>query len=255
VRIVSAEGSARPRIGIPTGYDPDTRRYLLDRRYVDVIGRAGGLGVIIPVPSGPETIDLYREWIDGVLLPGSPSDVDPARYGEPPHEKLGPLFPERDQADFSLLGTAEERSLPVLGICHGMQTLNVWRGGSLVQDIPSEIPLSASHQNPGQPRDVPAHPVRIEPGSRLARIIGEESDVNSFHHQAVRRVGRGLRIVARAPDGVAEAIEDPGQVFVIGVQWHPEAGWESSAASRALFLAFVAAAAAGGTRSRSDGID
>jgi putative glutamine amidotransferase len=102
---------------------------------------------------------------------------------------------------------------------------------------------------------VPAHPVRIEPGSRLARIIGEESDVNSFHHQAVRRVGRGLRIVARAPDGVAEAIEDPGQVFVIGVQWHPEAGWESSAASRALFLAFVAAAAAGGTRSRSDGID
>jgi len=235
----------RPWIGIPTGYDVEAGRYVQDRRYLDAIDRAGGVAVLIPVPAGREQVRDLAEAVDGILLPGSPTDVDPARYGEPPHKKLGRLFPERDETDFLLLEVAEGRSLPVLGICHGMQTLNVWRGGSLVQDIPSEIPGHVRHQNPGRPKNSLSHGIHIHADSLLAGIFGDALEVNSYHHQAIRETGRDLRVVAVAPDGVVEAVEDVGRLFVVGVQWHPEVGWETSPAARTLFRAFVRAASRG----------
>jgi putative glutamine amidotransferase len=228
---------------VPTGFDSELERYGLDRRYVDAVHEAGGRVLLIPVPLHADRVLELAAGIDGLLLPGSPTDVDPARYGEKPHPRLGRLFPERDETDFLLLEQAEGRGLPVLGICHGMQTLNVWRGGSLLQHLePGDAAIR--HQNPGRPRDLDAHEVEITSPSLLAGLVGARLAVNSFHHQAVDRAGRDLVVVARASDGIAEAIEETGRPFVLGVQWHPEASRESSEASRRLFGAFVRAAAA-----------
>lgn len=250
--------SGRPWIGIPTGYDAELGRYVQDRRYLDAVAQTGGCPVLIPVPGSAGQVACLAGRLDGILLPGSPSDISPARYGEEPGPALGRMFPERDETDFALLDVAESRALPVLGICHGMQTLNVWRGGSLVQDIPSEVNGNIRHQNPGRPSHRPVHRIRIRSGCVLEGIFGSEFDVNSFHHQAVREPGRGLEIVAHAADGVVEAIEGPRGRFFIGVQWHPEASFERSAQTRALFRSFIQAAAeASGRRPgpASDGID
>lgn len=213
-----------------------------DRRYLEAVDRVGGVPVLIPVPASSDTVIRLAGEADGFLLPGSPTDIDPSRYGESRHEKLGSLFPERDETDFLLIEIAEKRRLPVFGICHGMQTLNVWRGGSLIQDIASEVSGSVRHHDPERPKESPAHSVRVDSDSRLAGMLGEDCEVNSSHHQAVRRAGRGLRAVALAPDGVVEAIEDTGSVFVVGVQWHPEAGWDETGPAQALFGSFIRAA-------------
>ena len=234
--------SGKPWIGIPTGYDQETGRYVQDRRYLDAVDQAGGRALLIPVPAGRQLILDLAAVVEAVLLPGSPTDIDPKRYGEAPHPKLGRMFAERDETDFLLLEVAERRMLPVLGICHGMQTLNVWRGGSLIQDIPSEIACDIAHQNPGRPGDAPAHGIRVEPDSLLAGIFGTTGEVNSFHHQAIRQTGRDLRVVAIAPDGVVEGVEEISGRFVVGVQWHPEACLETSGAARGLFESFVRAA-------------
>lgn len=235
----------KPLIGIPTGFEESTGRYVLDRKYPDAIGRSGGVPVLIPVPADVTSVSDLAGHLDGVVLPGSPTDLDPARYGEVPHPKLGRLFRERDEADFLLLEIASSRGLPVLGICHGMQTLNVWRGGSLIQDIPSEIGDGVGHQNPGRPRDAPAHGIRVEAGSRLGEFYPDGVEVNSFHHQSVRRPGKGLKVVARAPDGIIEAVEATGDRFLMGVQWHPEAEWDRSEPARRLFASLIRAADAG----------
>jgi putative glutamine amidotransferase len=246
VRVRRSPGKlGKPQIGIPTGYEESTGRYLLDRRYVGAVERSGGVPILIPVPAASDSVSDLARQLDGLLLPGSPTDIDPSRYGEAPHPRLGRPFRERDEADFLLLELASERGLPVLGICHGMQTLNVWRGGSLIQDIPSEIGDGLPHQNPGRPRDAPAHGIRIQAGSRLGDIYPDGVEVTSFHHQSVRRPGTGLSVVARAPDGIIEAIEGTEDSFVIGVQWHPEAEWERSEPARKLFASLIRAADAG----------
>src|SRR5206468_7593315 len=166
--------------------------------------------------------DVIREYVEraqGILLPGSPTDIDPARYGAAPHPKLGRLYPEREATDFAILDLVELRNLPVLGICFGVQSINVHRGGSLVQDIPSVVsnPLVHDEDDPNPPA---RHPVRLTQGSLIARLTGRsEMEVNSYHHQAVQRPGKDLRVVAVSPDGVIEAVEDTAGRFIVGVQW------------------------------------
>lgn len=205
---------------------------------------AGGLPVMIPTFSPPDVVNEYVARLDGVLLPGSSSDIDPARYGQMPHGRLGKMIPDRDALDFALLEHSDRAGLPVLGICFGAQSLNVFRGGSLIQDIPSVVAGAVFHDDHGEPQQPARHPVRMGEGSVLARLAGSEVvEVNSFHHQSVGLVGANLRSVATAPDGVIEAIEDVGERFVVGVQWHPERSFRDDTFAKALFSEFVQQAA------------
>jgi len=225
----------KPWIGIPTRYHAESETIGQIRHYLDAVVDAGGIPLLIPTTDSTSLVSDYLDQIQGVLLPGSPTDVDPSRFGAKPHPKLGKLYPERDSTDFQLLQHAEDAKLPVLGICFGVQSLNVFRGGALVQDIPSEVSNPVVH-------DESKHKVRIENGSLLSKLSGvTDLEVNSYHHQCVERPGKNLRVVATAPDGVIEALEDVSGRFVVGVQWHPERGWRESEFSRRLFSAFVQA--------------
>jgi putative glutamine amidotransferase len=225
----------KPWIGIPTRYHAESEVIGQIRHYLDAVFDAGGIPLLIPTTDSTAQVSHYLDKIQGVLLPGSPTDVDPHRYGANPHPKLGKLYPERDSTDFQLLQHAEDAKLPVLGICFGVQSLNVFRGGGLVQDIPAVVPNPVVH-------DESKHKVRIENGSLLSKLSGvTDLEVNSYHHQCVERPGRNLRVVATAPDGVIEALEDVSGRFVVGVQWHPERGWRESEFARRLFSAFVQA--------------
>jgi putative glutamine amidotransferase len=178
--------------------------------------------------------------VDGLLLPGSDSDIDPARYGREAHPQLGYVVPEKDETDLLTLTEAEAAGMPVFAICFGIQSLNVFRGGTLIQDIPSQLPQAIKHEQ-GKPRDRHSHRVRILEGSLLGQLAGAISaPVNSHHHQAIETLGRGLVATAWTSDGLVEAAEDPrGDRFVIGVQWHPELAWERDRLSQALFGRFI----------------
>lgn len=203
----------RPRIGITSCSK--------NADYEESVRRAGGEPVILDwkrLGSGIEALSA----VDGVLMTGGP-DVDPAEYGErrEPHvTSIAPLA--RDRFELELAREALKRDTPILAICRGMQVLNVAAGGSLLQDIPSSLPGALSHQV-GEPKNAIAHTVRIAPGSRTAELLAvNEARVNSRHHQAVKRVGKGLTVTATAPDGVIEGVEKPGARFCIAVEWHPE---------------------------------
>jgi len=229
----------KPWIGIPTRYHEKSEYIGQIRHYLDAVLWAGGLPLLIPSTTDPEVTREYLEQVQGVLLPGSPNDIDPRKYGEEPHVKLGKLQPEREATDFAILDLAEQKDMPVLGICFGVQSINVHRGGSLVQDIPSVVsnPLVHDENDPNPPA---RHPVRLTQGSLIARLTGRsEMEVNSYHHQAVQRPGKDLRVVAVSPDGVIEAVEDTAGRFIVGVQWHPERGWRDDPASQALFAALI----------------
>lgn len=205
--------------------------------YVRAVRAAGGVPVILPnTDASPEAIDRYLVILDALLLPGG-ADIPPSEYGETPHPTVEILDDRRLEFE-KRLGQAwiGRTRKPLLGICLGSQWINVLHGGSLIQDIPSET--GANHRGT-------RHPVAIEPGSRLAGIFGESGfEVNSWHHQAVRALGRGLRISARSPDGTVEATEttDPSR-FLIGVQWHPEKMLPDDPRQAKLLRAFVEAAA------------
>jgi putative glutamine amidotransferase len=204
---------------------------------------AGGAPVYIPLIPDRAYLSALCERLDGLVLSGSNSDIDPVYYGEEPHQKLGSVIPGRDETDLILLEAAERRSTPVLGVCFGMQSLNVSRGGSLIQDLASQMPGAIKHEL-GQTINRPSHHIRIESDSILAQLAGgETARVNSSHHQAVKEIGHDLRVIARAPDGVIEAIIDTrADRFVLGVQWHPEVGWEKDKFSQAIFKKFIEAA-------------
>jgi putative glutamine amidotransferase len=188
--------------------------------------------------------------IDGLLLTGG-DDVAPERYGEARHPTVVEAEPGRDAFEIALVGAARERALPIFAICRGVQLLNVACGGTLVQDIPSQVPGGSPHSldvPPHQPYSL-AHEIWVEKGSLLATLMGDRlrdqdaCDVNSRHHQAVKNVAPGFRVAATAPDGVIEAIEDPAARFCLGVQWHPENFWRTGE-FRALFEGFLEAATA-----------
>lgn len=224
----------KPWIGIPTRYHEKTEYVGQIRHYLDAIVWAGGLPVMIPSVCDRDLIGAYVEQMDGVLLPGSPADIDPTRYGAQPHPKLRRLYPEREATDFALLEFAEKLALPVMGICFGVQSLNVFRGGSLVQDIPSVVSNPVGHD------DEVRHLVRISQDSLIGNLAGKnEAEVNSDHHQSIQNPGRNLRPVAFAPDGVVEAVEDTRGRFIVGVQWHPERGWKDDLFSKALFSTLI----------------
>jgi putative glutamine amidotransferase len=185
--------------------------------------------------------------VDGLLLTGG-GDVEPARYGATPHEKLEDVDPARDEFEIGLIAAARTGDLPIFAICRGVQVLNVAAGGTLVQDIPSEVTGALKHSldAPHPPYEL-AHEVWVEKDSLLAKLMGDRlvgsdtCEVNSRHHQAVKTVGPGYRVSATAPDGVIEAIEDPGARFCVGVQWHPENFWRTGE-FRALYEGFLEAA-------------
>ncbi len=186
--------------------------------------------------------------LDGLLLTGG-EDIAPVLYGEAPHPRLGEVNPERDAFELAIIGEARARDLPILAICRGVQMLNVALGGSLVQDIPSEVSGALPHHltvPPHQPFDL-AHEVWLEEDSLLGRLMRERlsdadsCEVNSRHHQAVKRVANGFRMSATAPDGVVEAIEDPAARFCLGIQWHPENFWRTGE-FRPIFEGFLEAA-------------
>jgi putative glutamine amidotransferase len=233
----------RPRIGITMRIELETNRFYLSRYYSEAVEAAGGLPVNLPLIPRPDYIVGVMDALDGVLLPGSDSDMDPQRYGHDPHQQLGFVHPLKDETDLLVLAEVEKRRLPLFAICYGIQSLNVSRGGTLIQDIPSQVPKAMKHEQ-GVPRDRHSHRVRILEDSTLGKLAGaEDAPVNSHHHQAVDKLGRELVATAWATDGIVEAVEDPrSDRYVVGVQWHPELGWEQDELARALFDRFVAEA-------------
>jgi putative glutamine amidotransferase len=231
---------AKPLIGLTCRFDPAKDSYYLPVEYAEAVFQAGGIPVQIPLI--PSSAAQAAEYLDAIVLSGSASDVDPARYGQPRHPAVTAVYPDRDETDFRLLDAAFREKKPVLGICFGIQSLNVYLGGSLVQHIPERVSGIINHDDTNT-----RHPVTLEPGSRLAAWVdgGAEIVVNSTHHQAIQALGDGLQIAGRSPDGVIEAVE--GQFkghFVAGVQWHPERIWASEPLSRRIFSELVIAAAA-----------
>lgn len=238
--VTSTSLPGRPLIGITTRLNVAENTFYLRRYYADAIAAAGGAPIYIPLIPDREYLSTVTEKLNGLVLSGSNSDVDPVRYGEEPHQQLGSVVTERDKTDLMLLAIAEKRRMPVLGICFGAQSLNVSRGGSLIQDIIAQVPDALKHDQ-GVPYTRPSHQIRIEPDSVLAQLAGGDvARVNSSHHQAIKEVGRDLRAIAWAKDGVIEAIVDPRpDRFVLGVQWHPEMGWERDRLSQAIFARFI----------------
>jgi putative glutamine amidotransferase len=219
--------------------------YGLGRSYVRAIELAGGIPLLIPPLGDDESLRAIAERLDGVLLSGG-GDVDPALYGEPPIPQLGVVEPERDTMELALAQIAIEDEQPLLGICRGMQALNVARGGTLYQDIGAQQPEAIKHDYHSYegPRDLRAHEITVADGSPLAAIVGgSRYAVNSFHHQAVKEPGAGIKIIGWAEDGLAEAMMVEEHPFALAVQYHPEEMVESDPAARALFEAFVRACA------------
>ena len=204
---------------------------------------AGAAPVIVPAAQDEESLSRILSVVQGLVLSGGP-DVHPRRYGEEPLAGLGEVDEDLDRMELAAARLAVAMDLPVLGICRGIQVLNVALGGTLHQDIASQVPESLCH-TPKTDKAVNTHTVRIEAGSRLRRVMGRaEIWVNGKHHQAVKDLAPGLAITAHARDGVVEAVEHPGRRWVVGVQWHPEGTWREDPFSKRLFRAFVRAAGA-----------
>ena len=233
----------RPLIGITMRIELETDRFYLSRHYSEAVEAAGGAPLHISLIPNGEYIATVMDSLDGILLPGSDSDVDPLRYGHEPHQALGRVHSIKDETDLLVLEEIERRRLPLFGICFGMQVLNVSRGGTLIQDIASQVQGAIKHEQ-GAPRDRPSHRIRLLEESRLASLAERDvAVVNSHHHQAIETVGRDLVASAWAADGLVEALEDPrSDRFVMAVQWHPELGWERDQLSQTLFSRFVSEA-------------
>ncbi len=229
----------RPRIGLTLDADEARARYELGKGYVDAVLAAGGLPILLP--HAPQAAAAYLALLDGLVVTGGAFDVPPELYGEARRKECGPTKPGRTAFERDLLEAALAARLPILGICGGMQLLNVVRGGTLYQDLSADAGL-AGHEQPA-PKDVPSHAAAVAPGTRLAALVGAGPlPVNSTHHQAVKDAGAGVLVAARAPDGVVEAIELPDLPFALGVQWHPEAVSRHDPRHAALYRGLVEAA-------------
>jgi putative glutamine amidotransferase len=233
-----------PLIGVSTsitvGASPE--RAYVNSAYLHAVQQAGGVPVALPPQVSSASLRQLAGDIQALLLTGG-GDVDPALFGEAPHATLYDVAPSRDALETSVLHLVLDRGLPVLAVCRGLQVLNVALGGSLHQDVGTDPGTQMAHSQK-EPRDQPTHKVKLTPGCRLAATLGaDELEVNSMHHQAIKRLGRGLTAVAWAPDQIVEGAEigDPSR-FVLGVQWHPEELVGHSEPARRLFAALVAAA-------------
>jgi putative glutamine amidotransferase len=248
-----APGAARPLIACSSSElrekatiartehgEPANREIALGLQYTQAVEQAGGVPVIVP-PVASATIDPLLDCASGLLLSGGP-DIHPSAYGEEPDPQLGPTWPELDSIELSITRQALDRGMPILAVCRGLQLLNVARGGTLVQHLPDRVGERVHHRQDAAGGRT-THWVRIERGSQLATILDRHrTTVNSFHHQAVDRLGEGLVPTAWASDGMIEGLEDPSRPFVVAVQWHAES-LISRRPHAALFAAFVQAAA------------
>jgi putative glutamine amidotransferase len=239
--------SDRPLIGIPCRSDGSMLykgRHInaQNSSYIRAIMHAGGAPFLIPVEARDQVLRTLFECADGILLTGG-GDIAPQFFGEAPHAALNDVQSARDELEFALVEWALEENKPLFGICRGIQVMNVAAGGSLYQDIASQCSNAQRHDyfySQDYPRDFMAHPVNVEPNSRLSRALSiDHLRVNSLHHQALRDVAGTYQVVCRSPDGIVEGIEMPGHPFAIGVQWHPEELVASQDAARRLFLDFV----------------
>jgi putative glutamine amidotransferase len=237
--------------GRPESRSSDDAILRLQEAYLGSLLDNGAIAVALAVVENRASIRTLVDRLDGVLLSGGAFDVPPDLYGQEPRPWMGEIRPERSRFEVALLREAAGRDLPVLGICGGMQIINVALGGTLYQDIPQERPGSDQHRQPGR-NDRPCHPVEVQAKTRLAAIVsGKRSgrpvqlQVNSTHHQAVRDLGRGLLANAFAPDGLIEGIESTRHRFLLGVQWHPERLYRTIPEQARIFRAFVRAATGG----------
>lgn len=231
----------KPLIGISCSYDAKDGRFFLAEAYVKSIIKAGGMPVILPGAEGIKNVGAYLDSLKGILLAGG-GDVDPSYFNEDPHPGLGEITPERDRFEIMLVKAALRRNLPVLGICRGIQVMNVACGGTIIQHIPAEIKKPHKHSQ-SAPRWYSTHKVFVEKSSILGQIVKTGSmKVNSFHHQSVRDPAPGFRVSGKSSDEVIEAVENPNYPFLVGVQWHPECMVEKDEKSRLLFAGFVNAA-------------
>lgn len=236
-----------PIIAIPCRYDVDdvqgARQYNVQRiSYVNAIAQAGGAPFLIPVGLPDDTLRTLFNRADGILLTGG-GDIDPALYHHPLHPKTSEIQVDRDHLEITLVQWAVAQKKPLLGICRGIQIMAVAVGGTMVQDIAAELPHAGRHDyhnEPEHPRDYLAHTVTIDSASRLFDILAaEEIMVNSMHHQAIQSLPEPYLTIARASDGIIEAIDLPGHPFFCGVQWHPEELVPEDDHSKKLFAAFV----------------
>lgn len=242
-------GVQRPVIGVtPDCSRPDEAslpRYELRVHYADAIIAAGGLPVVLPYTDDVALVDAWLDQVRGVVVSGGAFDVPPEEYGESRKPWCGPAKPERTRFERLLIERALKRDMPVLGICGGMQLLNVVLGGTLYQDLRNELPEANGHEQEG-PRTEPAHSIEVRPGTLLAEAIGHATlMVNSTHHQAIRKLGEGVEASAVAPDGVVEAIECRGFRYAVGVQWHPELLVATVPPNLGVYRSLVSAARAG----------
>jgi putative glutamine amidotransferase len=235
--------SKKPIIGITMRLELETDRFYLGRDYSEALEALGAIPYHISLIPKREFLSEIVRNVDGILLPGSDTDVDPLIFGEEPRPSLKKIVPEKENNDLLVLAEAEKLNKNVLGICFGMQVLNVSRGGTLFQDIETDIKNCVKHEQ-GKPLDRNSHSLDFEEKSLVARLAANKNDVrvNSHHHQAVGKIGKNLKATAWAKDGVVECIEDTRtDRFVLGVQWHPELSWKTDGLSRNIFEKFIAA--------------
>ena len=223
----------KPVIGLCSSYGrlEDNDRIFLNCDYLDAIRAFGGIPVVIPAEAGEEEQQYLINLCDGLLLTGG-NDIDPALYGEAILNDTVVSAPERDAGEPRLCDMAMKRNLPILGICRGMQILNVHFGGTLYQDIPAQLKTAVNHQD--------FYDCWIVPGSPLWKLLGEDNiTVNSHHHQAVKDVAPGFEVMGRCGDGIVEAVWKPDAKFLWAVQWHPERIWKTESSSAMIFGAFI----------------
>jgi putative glutamine amidotransferase len=217
----------RPTIGITPDLgesrsDHPVPLYELKVAYADAVMRSGGLPLVLPYSDDRAFIDAYLDRVSGVIVTGGAFDIPPEAYGEAAREGMGPMKRSRTDFETTLMQAALARNIPVLGVCGGMQLLNVVLGGTLFQDLRREVQNAKEHEQ-SHDRTQPQHPIDVKDGTVMGEVLGRgQVMVNSTHHQAVKRVGEKLVVSATSPDGVIEAIEAPSYAFAVGVQWHPE---------------------------------
>jgi putative glutamine amidotransferase len=233
----------RPLIGLTMRLDLESRRFYLGRDYSEALEYSGAIPIHLGLIPKRDYIRHILKNLNGILLPGSDTDVDPAYYREEPHPKLKNVIAEKDETDFLVLEEAERLNLPILAICYGMQSLNVFRGGSLIQDIESQVANCIKHEQ-GRPLERNSHHIVVEKHSllenSLEKAAGRFVKVNSHHHQSVKTIGKNLKVSAKSVDGVVECIEDArAETFVLGIQWHPELSYQTDPFSSNIFKNFV----------------
>jgi|SRR6056297_174002 len=218
---------------------PNYKRIYINKDYVKAIENSGGVPIIIPIDSKKLSVNYYLSKINGLLITGG-VDINPKYYNEKPHEKIGKIIDERDSLDFTLLKKAMNKNIPVLGICRGMQLLNIYYRGSLYQDQSLNNNLNLDHyQNNPDPSTL-GHSIEVYKKTKLYSIVKNNNfKVNSYHHQFIKKVGENLRISAKSSDGSIEGIETNDSQFIIGIQWHPERIYENSKESKLIFENFI----------------